>query len=408
MLPQKGQVRVQSIKNIIFLVHTPYGLKFFDRVAKSPIAHAYAKFNIYTMPLITVMAIFLIVGSVAVIFSSSLVRQDVRTIGPQANLLIPVLNPYIPLVEGWIALVVTMLIHEAGHGIVARVYNIRVDSTGIVLFLGIPVGAFVNIDREELKRVKLSQKSAVLTAGPMNNMILAGISLIGLYLVTSTLIPVPLNSASPTYGVVVIQVNKDQLAYNLGMTNSSVIQQVGNQKVQSFQDLSDSLHQNLGRTVQIQWVDGNGIQHTKNAQLPAESDPSKGILGVMVSQLPQKVLDDYKSLFTTNPLRLLVPPTMNQGIAPFSPELASKFTSPTLGAAFVPLSNLFFWMWFINFNVGIFNALPIGPLDGGQLYGFFIESRARSEAMANTVKSLVGYAILGILAASFAVPYLLR
>ena len=54
-----------------------------------------------------------------------------REIGPQANLLIPGLNPLLPWTYGWIALVVTIVIHEAGHGIVARVYNAKVESTGL-------------------------------------------------------------------------------------------------------------------------------------------------------------------------------------------------------------------------------------------------------------------------------------
>ena len=53
-----------------------------------------------------------------------------REIGPQSNLLIPGLNPYLPWTYGWIALVVTIIIHEAGHGIVARVHNIKIESTG--------------------------------------------------------------------------------------------------------------------------------------------------------------------------------------------------------------------------------------------------------------------------------------
>lgn len=53
-----------------------------------------------------------------------------REIGPQSHLLIPGLNPYLPWTYGWIALVVTIIIHEAGRGIVARVHNIKIESTG--------------------------------------------------------------------------------------------------------------------------------------------------------------------------------------------------------------------------------------------------------------------------------------
>ncbi len=176
---------------VLILIHTPFGLEFFDKVAKWRIAKFYARFNTYLMPAITALAIFLIVGSLMIMFADAQAREGVRGVGPAANLLIPGFNPYLPITYGLAALVITIIIHEAGHGIVARVHNIRVDSTGIVLFLGIPVGAFVNIEREELNRATLKQKSAVLTAGPLNNMILAGACLLAMYLVMSTLTPTP-------------------------------------------------------------------------------------------------------------------------------------------------------------------------------------------------------------------------
>ena len=88
----RGRLRAE-VKLPLILIHTPYGLEFFDKVAKLPLARAYAKFNTFMMPLITILAIFLIVGSLAVIFSNSAARGDIRQVGPTANLLIPGLNP---------------------------------------------------------------------------------------------------------------------------------------------------------------------------------------------------------------------------------------------------------------------------------------------------------------------------
>lgn len=129
----KNRVRAE-VKFPLILVHTPFGLNFFEKVANTKAARVYAKFNIYLMPIITALAIFLIVGSLIALFSNLTVRAGVREVGPQSNLLIPGLNPYLPWTYGWIALVVTIIIHEAGHGIVARVHNIKIESTGIVLF----------------------------------------------------------------------------------------------------------------------------------------------------------------------------------------------------------------------------------------------------------------------------------
>jgi membrane-associated protease RseP (regulator of RpoE activity) len=404
---QKNRVRAE-VKLPLILIHTPFGLEFFDRVAKWRGSKVYADFNTYLMPAITALAIFLIVGSLLIMFSNATARGAVATVGPQANLLIPGLNPFLPITYGWAALIITIIIHEAGHGIVARVYNIRVESTGIVLFLGLPIGAFVNIERDELNKATLKQKSAVLTAGPLNNMILAGASLIGLFLVVSTLSPLPPDPNAPQFGIVVMSVNPGSIAQSASIEPNSVIQYVAGQEVKSLEDLSSYLHANLGSTVDITWINKAGETVTRPVTLPAAVEQGKGILGVTVTPLPpdpQAVLDRYKGAFGSNPLALLLPPTMQQGAVPYSELMAPKYESSTLGNAFVPIANMMFWLWFINFNVGIFNALPIGPLDGGQMYGALIEKRTKSKVLAKNANMLLTLVMAAIVAAAILVPY---
>jgi membrane-associated protease RseP (regulator of RpoE activity) len=404
---QKNRVRAE-VKLPLILIHTPFGLAFFDRVAKWRAAKFYAGFNTYMMPAITALAIFLIIGSLTVMFSNASARGAVAGAGLQANLLIPGLNPYLPITYGWAALIITIIIHEAGHGIVARVYNLRVDSTGIVLFLGLPIGAFVNIEREELNRATLKQKSAVLTAGPLNNMILAGASLLVLYFVVSTLIPLPPDPNVPQFGVAVISVGSGSLAESVGMEPESVIQYVAGQEVRSLSDLGNYLRANLGSTVNITWINKAGDIVTRPVTLPPAVEQGKGVLGVTVTLLspdPQAVLDRYKDQFTQNPLGILLPPTFQEGLVPYSDMMASKYTSSVLGDAYAPVANMLFWLWFINFNVGIFNALPIGPLDGGQLYGALIEKRAKSKVLAKNATMLLTLVMAAIVAIAILVPY---
>jgi membrane-associated protease RseP (regulator of RpoE activity) len=410
---QKNRVRAE-VKLPLILIHTPFGLKFFDRVAKWPGAKLYAEFNSYLMPAITALAIFLIVGSLMVMFANSDARAGVRGVGIQANLLIPGINPYLPITYGWAALIITIVIHEAGHGIVARVYNIRVDSTGLVLFLGIPIGAFVNIEREELGRATLKQKSAVLTAGPLNNMILAGASLLALFFLVSSLTPLPPDPNAPQFGVMVVNVNPGSLAESVGMTSGSIIQYVAGQQVKTLEDLGTLLRHpdNLGQTVDITWIGTNGQTVTKAVPLPAAPEPNRGILGVGVTPLspdPQAVLDRYQGAFGTNPLALLLPPTMQQGAVPYSDLMAPKYTSSIFGSSdyFAPVANILFWLWFINFNVGIFNALPIGPLDGGQLYGAMIENRAKSKILAKNASMMLTLVMTAVVVASLVLPYII-
>jgi len=289
-----------------------------------------------------------------IMFSNATARGAVATVGPQANLLIPGLNPFLPITYGWAALIITIIIHESGHGIVARVYGIRVDSTGIVLFLGLPIGAFVNIERDELNKATLKQKSAVLTAGPLNNMILAGVCLVGLFLVVSTLSPLPPDPNAPQFGIVVMSVNPGTLAESAGIEPGSVIQYVAGQQVKSLEDLGSYLRADLGSTIDITWINKAGDTVTRPVTLPPAAEQGRGILGVTVTLLPpdaQGVLDRYKGAFGSNPLALLLPPTMQQGAVPYSELMAPRYESIALGSAFAPAANMLFWLWFINFNV---------------------------------------------------------
>lgn len=398
-----------ELKLPLILIHTPFGLRFFDRVANSRLGKIYASFNIYLMPLITALAVFLIMGSLLVLFSNDSAREGIREIGPQGNLLIPGLNPILPWTYGWIGLVVTIIIHEAGHGIVARVYNTKVESTGIVLFLGIPIGAFVNIQQDELNRTTFKQKSAILTAGPLNNMVLAGISFGLLFLLVSSLTPVS-NIQGDETGITVLSIGENSLAKSIGLSKNSIITYINAEPIEDVQELRKILRDNLGTTIQMQWISEDKKEQTKSVELPASIPESKGILGVTLTDAffdPGLVLDNYKNLFLTNPLAILMPPTLQQSLVPYSDTMASYYSSSIFGPTFPIIANLLFWIWFINFNVGIFNALPITMLDGGQWYGTLLENKIKTKSKIKpfTILSIV-FVIIVIL--SFTLPWVLR
>jgi Zn-dependent protease len=398
---------VSRIIPVLFLIHTPFGLKLFDVLAKTNAARIYARFNKYLMPLITALAIFLIIGSLIVIVSNAPVREVNRELGPRSIFLLPGVNPYLPWTYALISLIITIVIHEAGHGVVARVHNVKIESTGIVLFLGIPIGAFVNIERNELEKTSLKNKSAILTAGPLNNMILAAISLFGLYLVVSTLSPLPASGGQET-GLLINGVNKASLAEKIGLTEGSVIQSISGQNVRSVEDLRKVLQSNLGKTIEIIWYDKDKSLERDHISLPSSVDKNKGTLGVTISQIsdPKLILDEYKSRFGTNPLSWLMPPTLQQGAVPYSDLMADRYDSNIFGTSFPIVANILFWLWFINFNVGIFNALPIGPLDGGQWYGSLIASRTK-EQTGIAINNILNLVMVLIVVMAVLLPYLL-
>src|SRR5918995_4086154 len=245
----------------LILLHTPFGLKFFDYLAKTRAARAYARANTYLMPAITVIAIFFIILSIVNLISNVSAREGIRGIGPRANLLIPGINPFLPITYTLVALVISVFIHEAGHGIVARVYGIKVESTGIAFVLFVPIGAFVNLDKNGLEKATLKEKSAVLTAGPLNNMILAAVSMALLFVVISSLTPIPTQDTTNN-GLQIISITDGSLAENIGITRGSSILSIGQTELHNQDDLSQTLRSNIGKQSQIVWQDRQGKQIT--------------------------------------------------------------------------------------------------------------------------------------------------
>ncbi len=358
------------------------------------------------MPLITAVALLLIVSSIAAVASSVTFRETARGFGPQANLLIPGINPILPIGYTLAALVISVFIHEAGHGVVARVHNLKVESTGIVLVLGIPMGAFVNIEREELAKASIRERSAVLTAGPLNNMILAAASFILLYVVVSTLVPFT-QVSNIDHGIVISDVTKGSLAERLGLSPNSILTTAAGREIHSGEDLRTVLGTNIGNTIPVSWQDHQGNKLTRQLSIPKNVDPSRPILGVSLGPLPVQALELYKRSFTAGIIPTLPPPTVLKGYVPYSDQMSPNYYSTVFGSSYPIIANMLYWLWFINFNLGIFNALPIGPLDGGQLYGALIESRSRfNKARLKNISTAVSWVMVLIVVVGFVIPYL--
>ncbi len=364
------------------------------------------------MPAITAIAILLIISGISNIISNVSVRENAKEIGLRGNLLIPIINPILPLTYTLVALIISVFIHEAGHGIVARVYGIKVESTGIAFVLIIPVGAFVNLDKDGLTKASLKEKCAVLTAGPLNNMIFAAASLVMLFVVLSTLTPIATPDI-PKNGLEIISVTDGSLAEKIGLTQGSSILSIGQNEIRSQDDLLQTLRSSIGKQTSIVWQDAEGNKISETLSIPADTDPTKPILGVrtaMVSLDPKLALELYKKYFNFDINRLvpiLPPPTLAEQFVPFSDYMAPKYESNIFGSSFPVIANTLFWLWFINFNLGIFNALPIAFLDGGQLYGSLIESRSKIDKnRLKNISSAVSTIMIIIVALAIFLPYL--
>lgn len=60
--------------------------------------------------------------------------------------IIPGIDPFLPLLQGWIALTIAVAVHELGHGLAAAKLGYTIRSIGLIFVGPIPIGAGVDVD----------------------------------------------------------------------------------------------------------------------------------------------------------------------------------------------------------------------------------------------------------------------
>jgi membrane-associated protease RseP (regulator of RpoE activity) len=91
---------------------------------------------------------------------------------PQNFLVVPGVNQFLPLSvapEIVFGLLVGLVVHEGGHGLLCRVEDIDIESMGLVFLAVIPIGAFVEPNEESQRRADRGGRTRMFAAGVTNN-----------------------------------------------------------------------------------------------------------------------------------------------------------------------------------------------------------------------------------------------
>lgn len=208
------------------------------------------------------MALWICAGSMLVImflllWEATIVSQIAEPPSPELILGIPGVNPVIPLGYGVLALVIAIVVHEFAHGILTRVGKVKVQSLGLV-FLVLPIGAFVEPDEKELKETTRSRRSKVYAVGPASNIILA--------LVTLALFSgVMMSSVEPsTEGALAFGVVDESPAAVAGISPSSVIVQVGDTQIRTADDLDQRVSPSPGSAITVRYYYSGELRTAEN------------------------------------------------------------------------------------------------------------------------------------------------
>ena len=241
---------------------------------------------------------------------------------------------FVPFFYWIISIFIIALVHEYAHGVIARAHKLRVKSSGFA-FLGILIpiipAAFVEPDEKTLRKRPHKQQLSVFAAGPFSNIILALI-----VLGFSVFILSPLTGNMMEYEGVKITgfIEGNYPAESSGIAKGEVVKSINGEKIGTLDDFSEILKEKKpGNVIRIE-TDKNAysIKLGKNPE-----DESLAYLGVYVRQ-ESAVKEPFKEKYGN-----------------FVP------------AAIIWVAGLFGWLIILNLGIGLFNLVPIGPLDGGRM-----------------------------------------
>mgnify|MGYP000967712420 FL=1 len=389
----------------LVIIKTSRGQSLLEKLSKFRFISVLSWISLFLMPIFSLLAISILLLTASLYLSFPEVREIARETGPQGALLIPGINPYLPIIYGWIAIFIGIVIHELSHGVIARAVDVPVRSSGVMLFLFLPIGAFVEVDDTKLDSTSFTKSGRIIAAGAGSNIVVGLISLLLLVGVVNTMEPV-------ADGIPVSQIVVDSPANIAGLLPGDIVTHLNNIPVtdsDSFSQNFDSLSPGDSIVLTIQ---RQSVTSDYEIVLSGRPDnPEEAFIGIMRPSVDiDESLSRYQNGLSLSPNILVYFsfPSSDSYSVPFSSSMQNFYTS-SLGNQYTVLTNLLFWVWFINFNLGIFNALPLGPLDGGQAFKRGLKSITRNKISPNKidyVSRLVSFSILFLILSMFLLPYL--
>jgi len=330
---------------------------------------------------------------------------------PQNILLLPGINEYVPsTLAVWLAFIITIGVHEFGHAILCRVENIKVKTMGALIAV-IPIGFFVEPDEEELDKTKGMAKVRMFGAGITNNLVV-GFSCFLLLILFMGLV-------TPVSQPVIQGVYKDYPAASAGIPPGSIVTAVNGVPVSSRIDVSTILNTTKpGNTLTLTAEKDKIVKDyvlTLSAWPDDIPDRTSGFMGVEYYDGTAVVTVVQGMLSPLGFFQFLIIPFANDPGVQFLRILA--FETPDTVYYQVPFEgfwgviHLLFWCAWININVGIFNAIPMVPLDGGYIFKEGVDRLLDRRGLlkySGYVTGAVTYLMLVVLVSLIALPYLLH
>jgi len=220
----------------ITTLHTQRGKAVLDWLARPKrFWRAWGNFGIGIALVVMIGAFLLVMTAAYGVFTDPPEATAVNQ--PRNVLVIPGVNDFLPLSaapEIVFGLLVGLVVHEGGHGLLCRVEDIEIESMGLALLTVVPLGAFVEPDEENRQRADRGGQTRMFAAGVTNNFAVSALAFLLLFG------PV-VGAIAPVAGVPIGNTVPGSAAADADIARGDVITAVGGQSVANENDLDAAL-----------------------------------------------------------------------------------------------------------------------------------------------------------------------
>ncbi|MAG08414.1 hypothetical protein CMO89_03000 [Candidatus Woesearchaeota archaeon] len=376
ILVKRKKMQFQKILTpfIYFAMYkTKLGLKLMDSIAKK-----------FSKPLKYIGYLGIMVGFIGIGFLGWSLVSNIHNLLtlPSAPAGVGIIQPfkagvkgtvYVPFFYFIISIFVLAIVHEFSHGIMARLHGIEIKSSGFA-FLGVLVpiipAAFVEPDEEKLKEKDRKAQLSIFAAGPFANILLAFVVLLFSWAIAAPIA----NSVTEFDGVLItgLMEGEEYPAEQAGISEGEVITNVNDMPITTVADLSKALEgKSPGETVSLA-TNKTGYSLTL---APDPKNESKPYLGVYIRdniKIKESFIQKYGSI---------------------TPKVLFWFFG------------LLSWLFILNLGIGIFNLIPIGPIDGGRMMHVTLEKFFEKEKAKKIWKS-ISFLFLMLVITNFVIVFI--
>ncbi|MBA2845961.1 membrane-associated protease RseP (regulator of RpoE activity) [Methanococcus maripaludis] len=316
---------LKTYMGIFGILRTQVGMNIIKKLGKYKLWQKLAYLSIPVCVVISIYTFYAFILSTVGLFDGTVEKEAAKPI-------IFLFGSTIPWIPGILAIIIGVTIHELSHGIVAASFGQKIKSSGLLLALGIPMGAFVELG-DEFKDSKPKIRGAIAAAGPISNVLVFFLVLFAMPYFTG------MNSK-----LTITDVLEDTPAYGI-IFEGDVIYSINGKMVNSLNDFYDAVGDiQPEQSVELVVLRNNEVNSyyittSEEGKMGIVSEPSKTVMYILQT---------------------------------------------------------LYWTSLLNMLLGFFNLLPAAPLDGYHIWMALpdaIRDFRKNNWFVSKIANLVGWVI---------------